>query len=132
MTSLHEVPRTIRVAKLTIKLDAMLSNPHLSEIITWMPHGKSWKVTNQNRFLQEVMPKYFEYSNYNSFNRLVNAWGFKRIKNGPDRNSYHHKARVECHLLLVYTALIQLCYVMFYAPIQRVLLILSLSITYHY
>lgn len=38
-----------------------------------------------------VMPLFFEYSNYHSFNRLVNAWSFRRISSGPDRGSYYHE-----------------------------------------
>lgn len=37
------------------------------------------------------MPLFFEYSNYHSFNRLVNAWSFRRISSGPDRGSYYHE-----------------------------------------
>mmetsp|Transcript_10375 Transcript_10375/g.14640 ORF Transcript_10375/g.14640 Transcript_10375/m.14640 type:complete len:470 (+) Transcript_10375:174-1583(+) len=81
----------IRVQKLPAKLNAMLSNPEFQHIISWMPHGRSWKVHNPHAFVEEVIPKYFEYTNYNSFVRLVNAWGFRRITKGPDRNSYYHE-----------------------------------------
>jgi hypothetical protein len=40
------------------------------------------------------MPLFFEYSNYHSFNRLVNAWSFRRISSGPDRGSYYHEVSV--------------------------------------
>lgn len=85
----------IRVQKLPAKLSAMLSNPEYQHIISWMPHGRSWKVHNPHAFVEEVIPKYFEYTNYNSFVRLVNAWGFRRITKGPDRNSYYHEVSLE-------------------------------------
>ena len=56
-----------------------------------MPHGRSWKVLKPNLFESMVMPLFFEYSNYHSFNRLVNAWSFRRISSGPDRGSYYHE-----------------------------------------
>lgn len=37
------------------------------------------------------MPLFFEYSNYHSFNRLINAWSFRRITSGIDRGSYYHE-----------------------------------------
>jgi hypothetical protein len=87
-------PRTaspLRVHKLPSKLNAMLSDPEFNSIISWMPHGRSWKVHNAHLFLEQVIPRFFEYTNYNSFIRLVNAWGFRRILKGPDRNSYYHE-----------------------------------------
>ena len=85
---------TIRVQKLPAKLNAMLSNPNFAHIISWMPHGRAWKVHNAHAFVEEVVPRYFEYTNYNSFIRLVNAWGFRRILKGPDRNSYYHEVSI--------------------------------------
>jgi len=65
--------------------------PEYSHIITWMPHGRSWKVLDSKAFAEEVMTIFFEYSNYESYVRLVNAWGFRRISTGPERNSYFHE-----------------------------------------
>lgn len=85
------IPPTIRVAKLPIKLNTILSNPLYSDIIAWSPHGRSWKIIDSNRFLQDVIPNYFEHCNYTSFKRLVNAWGFRLITKGPDNQSYYHE-----------------------------------------
>ena len=82
---------TMRVQKLPAKLFAMLSIPEVQHIISWMPHGRSWKIHNADRFVKQVMPQFFEYSNYNSFIRLVNAWGFRRLTKGPDKNAYWHE-----------------------------------------
>jgi hypothetical protein len=30
-----------------------------SDIIAWLPHGRAWKVVNQDRFIKEVMPQFF-------------------------------------------------------------------------
>mmetsp|Transcript_34877 Transcript_34877/g.49496 ORF Transcript_34877/g.49496 Transcript_34877/m.49496 type:complete len:370 (-) Transcript_34877:2-1111(-) len=82
---------SIRVQKFPVKLYAILAQKEFSDIITWMPHGRSWKVLKPNLFESLVMPLFFEYSNYHSFNRLVNAWSFRRISSGPDRGSYYHE-----------------------------------------
>ena len=84
-------PAYIRVQKLTVKLNAMLSNPELSTIITWLPHGRSWKILKQKEFVSTVMPNYFESNNYKSFLRLLNAWGFRKITRGPEKNSFFHE-----------------------------------------
>ena len=84
---------SIRVQKFPVKLYAILAQKEFHDIITWMPHGRSWKVLKPSMFESLVMPLFFEYSNYHSFNRLVNAWSFRRISSGPDRGSYYHEVR---------------------------------------
>lgn len=83
---------SVEEQKLPTKLHLMLINPCYSDdIICWMPHGRSWKVLNQKKFVKKVMPNYFAHNNYNSFIRLVNAWGFRRITTGIDQGSYFHE-----------------------------------------
>eukprot|EP00569_Conticribra_weissflogii_P011276 CAMPEP_0171377864 /NCGR_PEP_ID=MMETSP0879-20121228/22321_1 /TAXON_ID=67004 /ORGANISM="Thalassiosira weissflogii, Strain CCMP1336" /LENGTH=435 /DNA_ID=CAMNT_0011888115 /DNA_START=74 /DNA_END=1381 /DNA_ORIENTATION=+ len=83
---LEPAPRT-----LPAKLNSMLSDSSLSDIITWLPHGRSWRILDRDRFTHEVLPKYFEHSNFNSFVRLVNAWGFRRVPHGIDVDSHYHE-----------------------------------------
>mmetsp|Transcript_27977 Transcript_27977/g.65048 ORF Transcript_27977/g.65048 Transcript_27977/m.65048 type:complete len:567 (+) Transcript_27977:60-1760(+) len=82
---------SIRVKKFPVKLYAILARKEFHDIITWMPHGRSWKVLKPNLFESTVMPLFFENSNYHSFNRLINAWSFRRMSSGPDRGSYYHE-----------------------------------------
>jgi len=84
---------SIRVQKFPVKLYVILAQKEFKDIITWMPHGRSWKVLKPSMFESLVMPLFFEYSNYHSFNRLVNAWSFRRVSSGPDRGSYYHEVR---------------------------------------
>lgn len=69
----------------------MLNDPDLSAIIIWMPHGRSWKILNRQMFSGFALPRYFGHSNYASFVRIVNAWGFRRISKGIDRDTYYHE-----------------------------------------
>jgi len=93
--SSHEsIPcNTIRTRVLPIKLAVILNEPRFQHIICWMPHGRAWKVLDPTKFINLVAPHYFEYPNYryNSFIRLVNAWGFRRVKKGVDANAYYHE-----------------------------------------
>lgn len=93
-TSRGSSESSIRVQKFPVKLYAILAQKEFQDIICWMPHGRSWKVLKPSMFESLVMPLFFEYSNYHSFNRLVNAWSFRRISSGPDRGSYYHEVRV--------------------------------------
>lgn len=74
------------------KLYEILSNPEYSQIISWLPHGKTWKVHNNMDFEKQIMPKYFTMTAWSSFARQVNGWGFCRILiAGMDRGSYHNQ-----------------------------------------
>lgn len=86
----------IRQAKLPAKLEHMLSDPSFASIVGWMPHGRAWKVFQPQEFTERVLPLYFESSNYSSFIRIVNAWGFRRFSTGPDANAYYHGT---CHFV---------------------------------
>jgi hypothetical protein len=81
----------VRSQRFPIKLYALLNQPSLSDIITWMPHGRSWKVLKPRVFETSVLPVFFESDNYHSFNRVINAWSFRRKSTGPDRGSYFHE-----------------------------------------
>mmetsp|Transcript_41559 Transcript_41559/g.60818 ORF Transcript_41559/g.60818 Transcript_41559/m.60818 type:complete len:652 (+) Transcript_41559:255-2210(+) len=74
-----------------VKLHRILSNPEFRDIITWLPHGRSWRVLKPKAFEERVIPLYFRHAKYASFMRQVNGWGFKRITQGPDHNSYYHE-----------------------------------------
>ena len=59
------------------KLHMILSTPEYARFITWKPHGRTWAVIDRSMFTSIVLPKYFNHSNFASFNRSVNGWGFK-------------------------------------------------------
>jgi HSF-type DNA-binding len=73
------------------KLHAILGQPDLAEIIDWLPHGRSWRVLKPRDFETKIIPRFFEHSKFSSFIRQANGWGFRRITQGPDRNSYYHE-----------------------------------------
>lgn len=74
-----------------VKLHRILSNPEYSDMISWLPHGRSWRVLKPKAFEEKVIPLYFRHAKYASFMRQVNGWGFKRMTQGPDHNSYYHE-----------------------------------------
>lgn len=46
----------------------------MTSVITWLPHGRSWRVLNRDLFAEHALPRYFGHNNYASFVRIVNAW----------------------------------------------------------
>ncbi|KAL7544509.1 hypothetical protein ACHAWF_007886 [Thalassiosira exigua] len=84
-------PQSLQAQKLPAKLASMLSDPDMSSVIAWLPHGRSWRVVNREHFAELALPRYFGHTNHASFVRIVNAWGFRRITRGPDRDSYFHE-----------------------------------------
>ena len=81
-----------RIPTFPAKLFAILSRSDLADIISWMPHGRSWKVHKPREFEVKVIPSYFDHAKFSSFIRQANGWGFKRVcTKGVDRNSHYHE-----------------------------------------
>ena len=90
----HELPSAFmnkRKTYLPTKLHQMLSDVDTKESISWLPHGRAWKIHSIKKFENTTLKKYFPQSKLSSFIRLVNRWHFKRVKNGPDKNAYYHE-----------------------------------------
>jgi len=74
-----------------VKLHKILSKAEFADVVSWLPHGRSWRVLKPKAFEEKVVPLYFRHAKYASFMRQVNGWGFKRMTQGPDHNSYYHE-----------------------------------------
>jgi hypothetical protein len=92
------------------KLHQMLSHPDFRDVVTWLPHGRGFKVLNRKQMENNVLSCFFESANYNSFVRLLNAWQFRRKRTpstgdktsrNDDFGSYYHELflRTKPHLL---------------------------------
>ena len=57
-----------------------------SHIVSWMPHGRAFKVHKPALFEKEICPTYFGHKRYSSFLRSLNNYGFKHLSQGDDRN----------------------------------------------
>ena len=54
-----------------VKLHRILSNPEYNDIVSWLPHGRSWRVLKPKAFEEKVIPLYFRHAKYASFMRQV-------------------------------------------------------------
>jgi hypothetical protein len=62
----------------------ILSTEPYAEIISWLPHGNGFHITDKKRFSDEVLPKYFKKSKFTSFTRKLNRWNFVRVTRGAE------------------------------------------------
>jgi hypothetical protein len=49
------------------------------EIATWAEDGLSFYIIDQTRFVDSVIPQYFKHSNFSSFVRQLNFYGFRKV-----------------------------------------------------
>ena len=62
------------------KLMEILADSTLSEIVSWLPHGRSFVILRPDLFCEEVLPRYLppadsrSSTKYPSFTRKLNRW----------------------------------------------------------
>jgi hypothetical protein len=69
------------------RLHMMLSSAESQQfdhIVSWQPHGRCFKVHQPLRFVNEVMPTWFQHTKFTSFRRQLNLYGFSRLTTGAD------------------------------------------------
>ena len=60
------------------------------DIVAFTPSGKGFWIHDRERFVDEIVPKYFRQSKWPSFLRQMNIYGFHRETSGPEGGSYSH------------------------------------------
>ncbi|KAG7374844.1 HSF-type DNA-binding protein [Nitzschia inconspicua] len=53
------------------------------EIATWSSTGDNFIVKNVDNFASSVLPLYFKHSNFSSFARQLNFYGFRKLRSDP-------------------------------------------------
>ena len=74
----------------------ILDNEEYKDIITWMPHGRSFCMLDSKRFEEVVLPKHFTVTTEASFIQDLEQCGFKRKKS----LCYYHEVRRSRRLLV--------------------------------
>ena len=62
------------------KLYDILNNTTYKDIIYWNKEGKCIIIADVNKFRTKVLPIYYNHSNYSSFVRQLNTYGFHKSK----------------------------------------------------
>ncbi|GAX26205.1 hypothetical protein FisN_16Lh021 [Fistulifera solaris] len=87
-------PRGGVVNPFPVKLFSMLETTReegLHHIVSWQVHGRCFRIHKSDRFVTDVLPRFFKQSKLASFQRQLNLWGFQKVMNGPDRGGYFHE-----------------------------------------
>lgn len=63
---------------------------HDTHIVSFTPDGKSFKIHDPDAFMKDVSSNYFHQSQFLSFVRQLNLYGFERILLGPNFGAYAH------------------------------------------
>ncbi|CDH12144.1 uncharacterized protein ZBAI_03930 [Zygosaccharomyces bailii ISA1307] len=80
------------------KVWSMLNDESNSNLIKWAEDGKSFVVVNREEFVHQVLPKYFKHSNFASFVRQLNMYGWHKVqdvRSGSIQNSSDDKWQFE-------------------------------------
>ncbi|KAF6144648.1 hypothetical protein GIB67_006140 [Kingdonia uniflora] len=78
----------------------MVEDPETDKTVSWSSNGgRSFVIWDMMSFQKELLPNYFKHSNFSSFMRQLNIYGFR--KSGPDRWEFTNDAFVkgQKHLL---------------------------------
>jgi hypothetical protein len=78
----HSFP--LRLQRMLDKLEADGN----ASIVSWLPHGRGFMVHDTDRFVNELMPIYFNQTKYSSFQRQLHMYNFSRITTGRDKGAY--------------------------------------------
>jgi len=80
-----------RIPNFPAKMHTILSRDDFKDVVAWQSHGRSWRLLDTKAFEVRVLPQFFQHRKLSSFIRQANGWGFRRITQGPDRNTYYHE-----------------------------------------
>lgn len=64
------------------------------DCVGWLPHGRAFKVFDEDTFMKTVVPRFFNQTRIRSFKRQLHKYGFQILSLGPDAGAYYH----ECFL----------------------------------
>ena len=69
----------VQVPKFLLKTFSMLENKDFSKFVGWNAAGDALVVKEQHGFTDTVLPAFFKHSNFASFVRQLNMYGFRRV-----------------------------------------------------
>ena len=78
-----------------VLLHEFISDPQNCSIITWIPHGRAFKLLSRDKFeSRSNIDSNFKLKKATSLIRQINGWGFHRVTRGIEKGSYYHEVRM--------------------------------------
>ncbi|PWA61588.1 Heat shock factor (HSF)-type, DNA-binding [Artemisia annua] len=66
------------IAPFLLKCYEMVDDPSTDDLISWSQTNDSFIVWDESNFASQLLPKFFKHSNYASFQRQLNIYGFRK------------------------------------------------------
>ncbi|KAL6566313.1 hypothetical protein OROGR_001928 [Orobanche gracilis] len=73
------VENGISLPPFLVKCYEMVNDESTKELISWSESNDSFIIWDESRFTSQMLPKYFKHSNFSSFVRQLNIYGFRKI-----------------------------------------------------
>jgi hypothetical protein len=68
---------------LYLQLMSIVCDENNSSYVTWLPHGRGFRIGESKAFEQHILKKFFsKNAKFSSFTRKLNRWGFVRVSRG--------------------------------------------------
>ncbi|GMH93810.1 hypothetical protein TrVE_jg1877 [Triparma verrucosa] len=83
-------PRRRSVAGFLVKIYDIFNDSKHAEYCGWGENGDSIIVHKMKEFASEVLPQYFKTSNFHSFCRQLNMYGFTKVHADPHNGEFMH------------------------------------------
>jgi hypothetical protein len=84
------------------KLHDMLDETELIDdlkinVVSWQADGVSFNIHDKDRFVDEIIPRYFENipKEWDSFLNILSSWGFVRFTSGTQKGAFIHRLLVK-------------------------------------
>jgi hypothetical protein len=72
-----------------------------ASLVSFLPHGRAFIVNDVERFVKEILPRYYKHGSWLSFTRQLSLYGFRRLSTGSRSSEYGAKQGAYYHELFL-------------------------------